>query len=30
MKGSHKGFVFGVIVGIVAYHVVINAKAKKV
>lgn len=27
MKGSHKGFLFGVIVGAVAYHVVMTSKA---
>jgi hypothetical protein len=26
MKGSTKGFVFGVVVGAVAYHVMTNAK----
>jgi hypothetical protein len=26
MKGSQKGFLFGVVVGVIAYHVVMNSK----
>ena len=29
MKGTHKGFLFGVVVGAVAYHVVMNSKVTK-